>query len=201
MSRVTGHLLSVTDERCSFVLAYSSWNVVLRCSRIVLRNKFHRPNFTCKTCDASNSSISHRFCALPASTRLRKISRTLHSFLSQFSSIAIMSTDSTLYEDHFEITTLTTGTYDRVTRVMGTSRSAGSSTSLTLDINSELYPLQSGDTVNLLIATTLNLDGTKDTGSAGWRDRSGEETLASAFDYVCYGKVYKHVDPGDGANM
>lgn len=112
-----------------------------------------------------------------------------------------MSTDSTLYEDHFEITTLTTGNYDRVTRVMGTSRSAGALTSLTLDINSELYPLQSGDTVNLLIATTLNLDGTKDTGSAGWRDRNGEETLASAFDYVCYGKVYKHVDPGDGANM
>ena len=28
-----------------------------------------------------------------------------------------------------------------------------------------------------------------------------EETLASLWDYVCYGKVYKHHDPGDGQNM
>ncbi len=110
-----------------------------------------------------------------------------------------MSNDATLYEDHFEITTLLDGTYDRVARVIGTSRS-DNSTSLTLDINSELYPLQTGDTVQMLIATTLNLDGTKDTQGA-WRERKGEETLASAFDYVCYGKVYKHFDPGDGANM
>lgn len=111
-----------------------------------------------------------------------------------------MSTDSTLYEDHFETTSLLTGTYDRVARIMCTSRS-GTSTSLTLDINSELFPLQTGDTFNLVIASTLNLDGSKDSASAGWRDRAGEETLANAFDYVVYGKVYKHVDPGDGANM
>ena len=108
-----------------------------------------------------------------------------------------MSNDATLYEDNFEITTVLDQTYDRVARVMGTS--GNSDTSLTLDINSELYPLQTGEHVNMLIATTLNLDGTRD--ERGWRERPGEETLANHYDYVCYGKVYKHHDPGDGANM
>jgi DNA-directed RNA polymerases I, II, and III subunit RPABC3 len=108
-----------------------------------------------------------------------------------------MSNDATLYEDHFELTQNLDSTYERVARVMGTSR--GSDVSMTLDVNSELYPLHPGDQIQMLIATTLNLDGTKDAG--GWREKFGEETLASAYDYVCYGKVYKHFDPGDGQNM
>ena len=108
-----------------------------------------------------------------------------------------MSTDAALYEDSFQITTVLDGTYDAVARVMGIT--SASDTSLTLDINSELFPLQSGDQITMLIATTLNLDGTKD--ERGWRDKNHEETLASLWDYVCYGKVYKHHDPGDGANM
>ena len=109
-----------------------------------------------------------------------------------------MTPDSTLYEDHFDLTTVLSATYDRVSRVMGLSSSTD--TSLTLDINSELYPLQSGERIQMLIATTLNLDGTKEDGR-GWRDKPGVETLASNFDYVCYGKVYRHHDPGEGGNM
>ena len=108
-----------------------------------------------------------------------------------------MSNDATLYEDNFEITAVLDQTYDRVARVIGIS--ADNKTSLTLDINSELYPLQTGEHMNMVIATTLNLDGTRD--ERGWRERPGEETLANQYDYVCYGKVYKHHDPGDGANM
>lgn len=108
-----------------------------------------------------------------------------------------MSNDAQLYEEQFEISTVLDQTYDRVARVMGTS--ADSSTSMTLDVNSELYPLSTGDRPTMLIATTLNLDGTKD--ERGWRDDPNKETLASMWDYVCHGKVYKHHDPGDGANM
>ncbi|RMY48570.1 hypothetical protein D0864_05293, partial [Hortaea werneckii] len=68
--------------------------------------------------------------------------------------------DAQLYEDTFTITTLLDQTYDRVARVMGTS--ADSTTSVTLDINSELYPLNTGENVNMLIATTLNLDGSSE---------------------------------------
>ena len=109
-----------------------------------------------------------------------------------------MSSDATLYEDSFEITTLLDGTYDRVARVMGTSN--GSDTALTLDINTELYPLHTGEHINLMVATTLNLDGSKDDGR-GWRQDKNTETLADMWDYVCYGKVYRHTDPGDGQNM
>ena len=108
-----------------------------------------------------------------------------------------MSTDAQLYEQQFEITTVLDQTYDRVARVMGTS--SDSDTSMTLDINSELYPLQTGERPTMAIVTTLNLDGTKE--ERGWRDEPNKETLADMWDYVCYGKVYKHYDPGDGHNM
>lgn len=109
--------------------------------------------------------------------------------------------DAQLYEDSFTLTTLLDQTYDRVARVLGTS--ADSQVSLTLDVNSELFPLATGENVNLLIATTLNLDGTsEDRQKTGWRPpREGEQTLADLWDYVCYGKVYRHEDPGEGQNM
>ena len=109
-----------------------------------------------------------------------------------------MSSETTLYEDNFEITSILDQTYDHVTRLAGTS--ASNDTSLTLDINSELYPLNNGDQISLLLASTLNLDGSKDDGR-GWRDMKKQETLADMWDYVCYGKIYKHGDTGDKVNM
>jgi hypothetical protein len=112
-------------------------------------------------------------------------------------------TDSHLYEDSFQITTVLDETYDRVARIMGTS--ADSTTSLTLDINNELYPLQTGETFTLLLAETLSLEGKSNEGEGkehGWRPpREGEQTLADLWDYVCYGKVYRHEDLGEGMNM
>lgn len=120
---------------------------------------------------------------------------------SQSVEIAATMSDAQLYEDTFTITTLLDQTYDRVARVMGTS--ADSTTSVTLDINSELYPLNTGENVNMLIATTLNLDGSsEDRAKTGWRPpKAGEQTLADLWDYVCYGKVYRHEETGEGVNM
>lgn len=109
-----------------------------------------------------------------------------------------MSTEATLFEDSFEITSLIADKYDRVSRVMGSS-SADSSTALTLDINHELYPLAPGDRVHMALATTLNLDGTKD--ERGWRQNKDQETLASLYDYVCYGKVYRFEEGEEGRSM
>ena len=110
--------------------------------------------------------------------------------------------DAQLYEETFTITTLVPKTYDRVDRLLATS--ADATTSLTLDINSELYPCHPNDTLTLLLAQTLNLDGTiEDVGKKGWRPRGsgGEQSLADLWDYVCYGKVYRHEDLGEGGNM
>lgn len=112
--------------------------------------------------------------------------------------IAIMA-DAQLYEESFNTIGVVDSTYDRVWRISGTS--SDNTTSITLDINSELYPISNGETFSLLLASTLNLDGTKDEGHS-WRKNQGNEgSLADMWDYVCYGKVYKVEDPEDGDRM
>ena len=106
--------------------------------------------------------------------------------------------DAQLYEETFTATTLLDQTYDRVHRVLGTS--ADSTTAITLDVNSELYPITTGENFNMLLASTLNLDGSKDE-TSGWRPRQHASTLADLWDYVCYGKIYKVEDPEDGDRM
>ncbi|KAK1085618.1 DEAH-box ATP-dependent RNA helicase prp22 [Friedmanniomyces endolithicus] len=117
-----------------------------------------------------------------------------------------MSADAQLYEETFTVTTLAPQAYDRVSRVIATS--TDNTTSLTLDVNSELYPLSPGENVTFLLAQTLNLDGTiEDVSKKGWRPPNkvgagqGEQSLADLWDYVCYGKVYRHEDPGEGMNI
>ncbi|KAK0942380.1 DNA-directed RNA polymerases I, II, and III subunit RPABC3 [Friedmanniomyces endolithicus] len=117
-----------------------------------------------------------------------------------------MSADAQLYEETFTVTTLAPQAYDRVSRVIATSTDA--TTSLTLDVNSELYPLSPGENITFLLAQTLNLDGTiEDVSKKGWRPPNkvgagqGEQSLADLWDYVCYGKVYRHEDPGEGMNI
>lgn len=100
--------------------------------------------------------------------------------------------DSQLYEDTFTITSLNARNdgsqkYDRVLRITATS--ADQTTTATLDVNHELFPVNTNDTFQLVLASTLNLDGTKDD-KVGWRD-TNESTLADMYDYVCYGKVYR----------
>lgn len=81
--------------------------------------------------------------------------------------------DATLFDDTFTITSLNAQKYDRVSRITATS--ADSATVLTLDINSEIYPLSTGEPIQLVLASTLNLDGTKeDAASRGaWREIGG----------------------------
>jgi DNA-directed RNA polymerase I, II, and III subunit RPABC3 len=94
-------------------------------------------------------------------------------------------TDATLYEETFNINSTIADKYDRVTRVLGATH--------------DLYPLSSGETVTMVLATTLNLDGTKD--ERGWREKKGESTLADMYDYVCYGKVYRFEEGEEGRSM
>jgi DNA-directed RNA polymerases I, II, and III subunit RPABC3 len=118
--------------------------------------------------------------------------------------------DSTLFNTTFRIGGVNPGKYDRVARIAATSSDSDSASQvvLTLDINTELYPLSVGESFDLCIASTLNLDGSKDTDHRGFRDvsRSGpgaigtDQTLADSYDYVMFGKVYRF-DEGEGENM
>jgi DNA-directed RNA polymerase I, II, and III subunit RPABC3 len=106
--------------------------------------------------------------------------------------------DAQLYDDSFTITSIDTGNYDRVARCVG--KSADSTTIMTLDINTDLYPLSLGDTVSLCLASTLNLDGSKEEAEASWREHRGP-SLADGYDYVCYGRIYKFDENEDGEAM
>ncbi|MCJ1303435.1 DNA-directed RNA polymerases I, II, and III subunit RPABC3 [Hypocenomyce scalaris] len=106
--------------------------------------------------------------------------------------------DSQLYEDTFTLTSLNAQKYDRVSRISATSED--SSTFLTLDINTELYPCSVGERVHLVLASTLSLDGSKDD-RKGWREVGrGETSLADMYDYVCHGKIYRF-EEGEGENI
>lgn len=123
--------------------------------------------------------------------------------------------DAQLFEDTFTVTEYEQSKYDRVARLTGTS--TDNQTELKLDINIELFPCHVGETLQVVLATSLSLDGNRDEDGAGgnaaaeaakgWRDvRAGvagaeESTLADMYDYVCHGKIYKFEDGSDGQTM
>jgi DNA-directed RNA polymerase I, II, and III subunit RPABC3 len=63
---------------------------------------------------------------------------------------------------------------------------------LTLDVNTEIYPLNPAEKFTLLLASALSNDPTLD--KEAWRP--GRRTLADDYDYVMNGKVYKFEDSG-----
>jgi len=94
--------------------------------------------------------------------------------------------------------------YDRVSRLMATSRNYNME--LTLDYNTELFPLQVGQNVVLALASSLSRDpaasqdatGEEDRDRDVWRpDGKGRRGVEDEYDYVMYGRVYRF-DPGTG---
>lgn len=111
--------------------------------------------------------------------------------------------DAILFEETFRIIGVNSQKYDRVQRI----EAHRDDTRFTLDVNSELYPCHEDETIQVVLASTLSLDGKEEAKDeegkikSGWREfREGEVSLADSFDYVMYGKVYKF-DEGDGEKM
>ncbi|KAI0131994.1 RNA polymerase Rpb8 [Xylariales sp. AK1849] len=110
--------------------------------------------------------------------------------------------DAYLFEERFVITNFDQAKYDRVARITATSDD--NATQMTLDINIELFPCHEGESLAVVLATSLSLDGQKgsELDEKGWRDiKGGESTLADMFDYVCHGKIYKFEDGADGQSL
>lgn len=107
--------------------------------------------------------------------------------------------ENILFENSFKITELNNAKYDRVSRIKAFSE-GGNEVLLTLDVNTELYPLNVDERMTVALALSLNLDGSKDDGK-GWREIGrGEQTLADEYDYVCHGKIYRF-EEGEGDNI
>jgi DNA-directed RNA polymerase I, II, and III subunit RPABC3 len=110
--------------------------------------------------------------------------------------------ENILFDGQFNIDSINDDKYDRVCRIAGTSIGGSSANAIQfiLDINKELWPVSVDEKVNVQLALSLNLDGSKDDGK-GYRDVGrGEQTLADEFDYVMYGKIYRFQE-GNGQNM
>ncbi|KAI0409504.1 DNA-directed RNA polymerases and 3 polypeptide [Xylaria palmicola] len=107
--------------------------------------------------------------------------------------------DAQLFEDTFTVTDYDQSKYDRVARI--TANSTDNQTQMTLDINIELFPCLVGENLQVVLATTLALDGNRDSEERGWRDVRGESTLADMYDYVCHGKIYKFEDGVEGQTL
>jgi hypothetical protein len=94
------------------------------------------------------------------------------------------------------------GPFLLVSRLVG--RSENYEMDLTLDFNSEIYPLRLGEKFSLVLASSLSLDGV---GAGGvekresWRERApGERDLSDEYEYVMFGKVYRYEDANKGSS-
>ncbi|KAI8898138.1 RNA polymerase [Globomyces pollinis-pini] len=104
-----------------------------------------------------------------------------------------MNADSNiLFEAHYEISDIDPHgkKFDRVSRIIATSENVISE--LTLDVNTEIYPLKTGNKFYLVLAQSLDGQVTDNTKKDAWKPLG--KSLADDYDYVMYGKVYKYDD-------
>lgn len=102
--------------------------------------------------------------------------------------------DSLLLDESLRITAVNSAKYDRVSRIFASRDDL----TFHLDIHHDLFPCAEDETVQLVLATTLSLDGVRDDDTSGWKEMAeGEGSLADGFDYVCYGKVYRFDESGE----
>jgi DNA-directed RNA polymerase I, II, and III subunit RPABC3 len=97
-----------------------------------------------------------------------------------------------IFEDIFEITHLNPEgkKFDLVNRLsaLGTTFECD----LLLDYNCQIYSLLEGEKMTLVLASTLNLDGSPDdhTSYTPMTSMQREATLADSYEYVMHGRVF-----------
>ncbi|KAI3895276.1 hypothetical protein C5167_024293 [Papaver somniferum] len=103
-----------------------------------------------------------------------------------------------LFEDIFTVNNMDPDgkKFDKVSRIE--ARSEQFDMFMHLDVNTEVYPLRTGDKFTMVLASTLSLDGTPDT---GYFTQGGRKSLADKFEYVMHGKLYRIGEEGSGINV
>ncbi|GIX68422.1 DNA-directed RNA polymerases I, II, and III subunit RPABC3 [Caerostris extrusa] len=95
-----------------------------------------------------------------------------------------------LFEDIFDVKDIDPEgkKFDRVSRLHCESESF--KMDLILDVNTQAYPMDLGDKFRLVVASTLKESGQPDEGE--WNAiQDAVPSRADAFEYVCYGKIYR----------
>ncbi|XP_020255410.1 DNA-directed RNA polymerases II and V subunit 8A-like, partial [Asparagus officinalis] len=103
-----------------------------------------------------------------------------------------------LFEDIFEVKGLDPDgkKFDKVSRIVADSQQF--EMNMQLDVNTEVYPLRVGDRFTMVLAPTLSLDGTPDT---GYYMPGARKSLADKFEYVMHGKLYKISEEGSDGRV
>ncbi len=68
---------------------------------------------------------------------------------------------------------------------------------MTLDVNVELLPVEKEFKFNVELATTLNIDGTPDSGCYEQGQEKSADNRLSSCDYAMHGKVFKYDNISD----
>ncbi|TPX36753.1 hypothetical protein SmJEL517_g01251 [Synchytrium microbalum] len=82
----------------------------------------------------------------------------------------------------------------KVSRIFASSQSRNME--MTLDVHSELYPMQLGEIYSMRLTSSIErelIHARRDAAQAAqpWRD-GAKGTIADDYDYVMHGKIYKH---------
>lgn len=95
----------------------------------------------------------------------------------------------TIFEDRFDVQTVNAEgkMYQRLSRIVCKSNSG---VSVTVDINSDIYPVEKGQVLSIALARTVNLDGSEDTNQYD-HGVFQQPTLMDSFDYVMHGLVFE----------
>lgn len=102
-----------------------------------------------------------------------------------------MASANILFEDMFNVESTDSARYNKVCRIIGQS-STSQDVKITLDINSELFPVNDNDSLTITLASSLGNDSSMITSNGSWRPpKPSERSLADDYDYVMYGTVYK----------
>eukprot|EP00656_Telonema_subtile_P042052 TRINITY_DN4747_c0_g1_i1.p1 TRINITY_DN4747_c0_g1~~TRINITY_DN4747_c0_g1_i1.p1 ORF type:complete len:144 (+),score=39.71 TRINITY_DN4747_c0_g1_i1:204-635(+) len=104
---------------------------------------------------------------------------------------------SALFEDIFEVSEdpRDDKKFDRVSRLV--CRSENYEMELTLDVNTDIYPVYLQDRFTMVLVSSLSLDGSPDDDSY---DQSGRASLLDKYEYCMYGKLFNNA-PDDRGNL
>merc|ERR1711964_302315 len=83
--------------------------------------------------------------------------------------------------------------FDRVSRVIATSPTLDMT--LSIDIATDIYPVRVGQQLAFLLVSSLRRDKAESDSAAdrdAWRLDQDDTSLASGYDYVMYGKIFKY---------
>ncbi|KAL8170925.1 hypothetical protein V2J09_022729 [Rumex salicifolius] len=103
-----------------------------------------------------------------------------------------------LFEDTFRVTKMDPDgkKFDKVSRIEAQSDTFEAY--LLFDVNTDIYPVHIDKRYTIGLATTLDLDGTPDT---GYYNPGGRENLADRYDYVMHGRLYRVSEHGSGGQV